>query len=156
MLPVLAIPVFCVATWVSALNDPSSGKNNLTPPLADARFPPSHRSARSEQHYAPYAIMHHPLDEFRLRREPSRSRSMSRRRSRSLREERGEIGVTLAMFFLRLFRTRSAYLTAHPLSFSPPFLPAPLSFDLSLSRVFPLRGNFTIAAFTIAVCLLRG
>ncbi|XP_018347491.1 PREDICTED: neurotrimin-like [Trachymyrmex septentrionalis] len=37
MLPVLAIPVFCVATWVSALNDPSSdlprfGKplNNLT------------------------------------------------------------------------------------------------------------------------------
>lgn len=26
MLPVLAIPVFCIATWASALNDPSSGK----------------------------------------------------------------------------------------------------------------------------------
>ncbi|XP_070517853.1 neurotrimin isoform X2 [Cardiocondyla obscurior] len=33
MLPVLAIPVFCVATWVSALNDPSSDLPRFGQPL---------------------------------------------------------------------------------------------------------------------------
>jgi len=162
MLPVLAIPVFCVATWVSALNDPSSGKiiHRVYPP--DARLP---RTALHDPNSITHTFMqlcgiHFHPDEFRLShlrlaatviRRLCVARTRERLRSIITRDRRTltiEMSREKRVVFTTFLHEVCVFYRA--LSFFLFFLSLSLSLSgLSSEKILRL-------AFTIAVCLLRG
>lgn len=157
MLPVLAIPVFCVATWVSALNDPSSGKIN-SPNIPGRRTTSPctalHTIRTALRTLCNYAIITLPLRMISIlaasdcccviRYHASLGTIAADHRSRSKgdRERQGKKGVAYCIVFTTFLHEVRVFNRAH--FFPSPFLPRVLPPREFYGRLLRLRSVYYV------------